>query len=210
MTHAPPAPDGSAPRERRSVLTGLFVAIPLLAFAGVAVLCYQRLGADTSAIPSPLIGKEPPAFALPIVDPSAPPDKAAAARFTNADLKTGGVTIVNFFASYCEPCKREQGQLMQMAQDKGLAAQGVRVAGIAWKDKTPATRRFLDIDGNPFAVVGADVSGRTGLDWGITGVPETYIVRGDGTIAYKFVGEMNDEIVAAKILPQVEKAGAKR
>lgn len=206
MTDARQIVDGSDRGARRGGLTNLFVVIPLLAFVAIAALCYVRLGADTSAIPSPLIGKPPPAFALPVVDPSRPVDAASKATFTNADLKKGGVTIVNFFASYCEPCKREQPLLARLAENKGLAAKGVRVAGIAWKDKTPATRRFLDIDGNPFAIVGADVSGRTGIDWGITGVPETYVVKGDGTIAYKYVGEMNDEILAGIIMPQVEKA----
>lgn len=203
------APATGAKRGSRGPLTYLLVAVPLLAFAGIAVLCYQRLGVDASAIPSALIGKASPPFELPVIDTGSTGSQPAA-KFTTADLKTGGVSVVNFFASYCDPCKRENPLLMQISQDKALAARGVRLIGIAWEDKIPgATRRFLENDGNPFSIVGEDVSGRTGIDWGITGIPETFIVKGDGTIAYKYVGELTEDVMTNLLMPQVEKAGAR-
>ncbi|MBV8567596.1 MAG: DsbE family thiol:disulfide interchange protein [Methylobacteriaceae bacterium] len=197
--------DGAPPR----LLTNILVAIPLLAFVALAALFYIRVrpGAeDASRIPSALIGKPVPSFSLPVIDPGKPADAdSEGATLSDADLRAGHVTLINMFASWCAPCQEEHPVLMELAANKALAAKGVRVIGIAYKDEVANSLRFLRNDGNPYAVIGADKSGRAGIDWGVYGVPETFIVKGDGTIAYKFIGPMTEAAVAATILPEIEK-----
>lgn len=182
--------------------TSLLALAPLAAFAALAVLLYSRLGSgDPSLIPSPLIGKSLPAFALPPV-----PGLAETPGLSDSDLRKGQVTVLNIFASWCAPCRAEHPVLAQLAQDKQLAALGVKVAGIAYKDDAAKTLAFLKEGGNPYQAVGDDSAGRTFIDLGAYGVPETYIVRGDGTIAYKFVGPMNPQSLARAVLPAIAKA----
>ncbi|MEY9161587.1 DsbE subfamily thiol:disulfide oxidoreductase [Bradyrhizobium japonicum] len=102
------------------------------------------------------------------------------------------MTIVNVFASWCVECREEQGALMELASDQSLHRQGVRLAGIVYKDDPRNALTYLAAYGNPFAQVGIDRSGRTGIDFGVYGVPETYVIKGDGTIAYKLVGGISD------------------
>ena len=182
--------------------TTLIALLPLAAFAALSALFFARLGAgDASRIPSPLIGKPAPAFALgPVAGLSGIPGLA------DNDLRQGGVTILNVFASWCVPCHAEHPVLQQLAADKQLAALGVKLAGIAYKDEPEKIRKFLTAEGNPFAAVGDDGSGRTFIDLGAYGVPETYVVRGDGTIAYKFVGPMTPDSLARELLPAIAKA----
>ena len=116
------------------------------------------------------------------------------------------MTLVNVFASWCVPCHAEHPTLMQLASDPGLRARGVRVVGIAYKDALENTRRFLGAKGNPFADVAIDDTGRTGIDWGVYGVPESFVVRGDGVIAYKFTGPMTPADVEQVIKPEIMKA----
>ncbi len=189
-------PEALAPREakrRRSLL--LF--LPLVFFAAMAVLfnSYLRSDYNASHLPSALIGKPAPSFALAAVPGLAVPGLAL------ADLKTGHVTVVNVFASWCVPCHQEHATLL------GLQREGVNLVGIAYKDEAENTRRFLGRDGNPYRAVGADASGRTGIDFGVTGVPETYVVRGDGTVAGKIVGPLTSEGVRDTLLPAIAKAG---
>lgn len=182
------------PRRRGSLL----VFVPLIVFLSLVGLLLLRLFAgDASRVPSPLIGKEIPAFAL---QPVAGLDKPGLAT---ADLKTGKVTIVNMFASWCVPCRQEQPGLLQLAQ------QGVRIVGVAYKDKPENTRRFLNADGDPYQAVGADETGRTAIDFGVYGVPETYVVKGDGTIAYKIVGPLTEDNIKSELMPALARAGAK-
>ena len=177
----------------------LLPALPLLAMAALGALFYARLGAgDASKIPSALIGRPAPVFALRSLDGSA--------EITQASLATGHVTLVNVFASWCVPCHAEHPTLMQLASDPGLRARGVRVVGIAYKDALENTRRFLGAKGNPFAEVAIDDTGRTGIDWGVYGVPESFVVRGDGVIAYKFTGPMTPADVEQVIKPEIMKA----
>jgi cytochrome c biogenesis protein CcmG/thiol:disulfide interchange protein DsbE len=129
---------------------------------------------------------------------------------SDADLKKGHVTLVNVFASWCVPCHQEHPMLMRLAKDADLAQRGVKLVGLAYKDEPENTRRFLGAEGNPYAAIGMDRSGRAGIDWGVYGVPETFVVRGDGVIAYKFVGPMSEEAFAAKIMPEIAKAMAAR
>ncbi len=178
------------------------VFLPLILFAALALLFLVRLFAgDVSHLPSALIGRQVPHFNL-------PPVAGLAERpgLTDQDMRQGGVTILNVFASWCAPCHQEHALLFALAEDDRLAQQGVRLYGIAYKDAPENVRRFLGQDGDPFARIGVDQSGRTGIDFGVYGVPETFIIRGDGTIAFKFVGPISEDALRDTILPQIEKA----
>ena len=110
------------------------------------------------------------------------------------------------FGSWCEPCHYEHPYLMALAADDALKQKGVVLYGVAQKDFAENVRRFLGAEGDPYAKVGLDPDGRAGIDWGVYGVPETFIVRGDGTIAYKFVGPMTAEALESEVKPQILKA----
>jgi cytochrome c biogenesis protein CcmG, thiol:disulfide interchange protein DsbE len=174
----------------RRALARLRVIIPLLIFFGITALLLVRLGSgDPSRVPSALIGKPAPQFALEPLDgllTSGPPG------LSSADLRRGHVTIVNVFASWCVECREEQGALMALASDRTLQRQGVKLTGIVYKDDPRNALAYLTTNGNPFAQVGTDRSGRTGIDFGVYGVPETYVIKGDGTIAYKLVGGISE------------------
>lgn len=186
MTDAPLPGRPAAPARG----TRLLVALPLIGFAALAVLFAVRLGAgDPSRVPSALIGKSLPGFALPPLDGLDTPGRPG---LSTADLKTGHVTLLNVFASWCAECHDEHDALMDLARNPALKAEGVTLAGMVYKDEPGNARRYLGSKGNPFAQVGTDASGRTGLDLGVYGVPETFVVRGDGTVAYKLVGGVTD------------------
>jgi cytochrome c biogenesis protein CcmG, thiol:disulfide interchange protein DsbE len=160
---------------------------------------FLRLGAgDPALIPSALIGQSAPPLTLPGLDGAAGP--------TDADLRQGHVSLVNVFASWCEPCHTEHEYLMALAADPSLKAKGVAIYGVAQKDSSENIRRFLGAKGDPYAKVGLDADGRVGIDWGVYGVPETFIVRGDGSIAYKVVGPMTAELLESEVKPQILKA----
>jgi cytochrome c biogenesis protein CcmG, thiol:disulfide interchange protein DsbE len=183
-----------APRRR-----GLLTLLPLLVFGALAALFFARLFAgDASRIPSALIGQSAPGLDLPGLE--------GAAGLKDADLRQGHVTIVNVFASWCLPCHEEHDVLLDLAADKALAAKGVRLIGVAQKDDPENVRRFLGAKGDPYAKVALDRDGRAGIDWGVYGVPETFIVKGDGTVAFKFIGPMSAEALASVVRPQIEKA----
>jgi cytochrome c biogenesis protein CcmG, thiol:disulfide interchange protein DsbE len=185
-------------KTRRSWL----VFLPLILFAALALLFFLRLFAgDVSRLPSALIGRQVPHFNLPPVT-----GLAERPGLSDQDLRQGGVTVLNVFASWCAPCHLEHPLLFALAQDDNLAEEGVRLFGIAYKDSPENIRRFLGQDGDPFARIGVDQSGRTGIDFGVYGVPETFIIKGDGTIAFKFVGPITEDALRDTILPQIEKA----
>lgn len=193
---------GSGGRGMRSPLRFL----PLAAFALLAALFFVRLFAgDASRLPSALIGKPAPVFALPAMD--GPPDVPA---LSSDDLRRGHVSVVNVFASWCAPCRAEHPSLMALARDEKLKAKGVELYGLSYKDEPSNARRFLDEDGNPFAKIGVDSAGRTAIDFGVYGVPETFVVRGDGVIAYKFVGPLSPQSLATTLIPEIEKAMGER
>jgi cytochrome c biogenesis protein CcmG/thiol:disulfide interchange protein DsbE len=184
----------TAPRPRRWL-----AFLPLIAFACLAALLFLRLGAgDPSRIPSALIGEPAPPLTLPGLD--------GAPGLTDADLRQGHVSLVNVFGSWCEPCHFEHQYLMSLAADPSLQAKGVAIYGVAQKDSPENVRRFLGAKGDPYAKVGLDENGRAGIDWGVYGVPETFIVKGDGSIAYKVVGPMTAEVLESEVKPQILKA----
>ncbi len=184
------------PWRRRS-----FLALPLVVFASIAALLLLRLqSGDPSLLPSVLIGRPAPAFDLPPVEGLGVPGLAT------RDLRGGHVTLINVFASWCVECHTEHDQLLALAQDPDLKAEGVTLVGLAYKDKPADERRYLGLEGNPFTAVGNDEAGRTGIDFGVYGVPETYVVKGDGTIAFKFVGPIDADTLRDSIWPQIEAA----
>ncbi len=198
MAAGAPTPAPDLRRRRRSPL----VFLPLVLFALLMVLFLVRLySGDASLLPSALIGKPVPAFTLPPVE-----GLAGKPGFSDADLREGKVTLINVFASWCVPCHQEHETVMKLAADPALAKAGVRLFGLAYKDDPEAVRRFLAQAGDPFARVGADRNGRTAIDFGVYGVPETFIIKGGGTIAYRFVGPMSEESYRSTILPEIAKA----
>jgi cytochrome c biogenesis protein CcmG, thiol:disulfide interchange protein DsbE len=177
--------------------------LPLLVFAVMAALFYAALfSGDPSRLPSALIGKPVPQFSLPPIEGIAETGKTTPG-FSAADLANGEVSIVTVWASWCGPCIQEQPNLIALKEQHGL-----RVIGINYKDDPVAARRFLTRYGNPFAAIGADVSGRVAIDWGVYGVPETYVVDGRGQIVHKLVGPVSAEAIKSNILPAVAKAKA--
>ena len=195
------APADAAAAELKTRRSWL-VFLPLIFFAALALLFFLRLFAgDVSRLPSALIGRQVPHFNLPPVT-----GLAERPGLSDQDLRQGGVSVLNVFASWCAPCHLEHPLLFALAQDDNLAEEGVRLFGIAYKDSPENIRRFLGQDGDPFARIGVDQSGRTGIDLGVYGVPETFIIKGDGTIAFKFVGPITEDALRDTILPQIEKA----
>jgi cytochrome c biogenesis protein CcmG/thiol:disulfide interchange protein DsbE len=191
MSDAPAAP---AARRRLSL-----ALLPLIAFLLLAGLLFVRLGAgDASRLPSALIGQSAPSLNL--------PGLGDAPGLSDADLRKGHVTLVNIFASWCQPCHVEHEFLLALSKDADLKARGVTLVGVAQKDSPENIRRFLGAAGDPYAKVGMDADGRAGIDWGVYGVPETFIVRGDGVIAYKVIGPMNAETLESVVKPEILKA----
>jgi cytochrome c biogenesis protein CcmG, thiol:disulfide interchange protein DsbE len=179
----------------------ILVLLPLAAFLALAALFFVRLlgGGDASRIPSALIGRDAPATDLPPVaglerDGKPVPGLAA------SDFK-GTVTVLNVWASWCVPCHDEAPLLVQLARDSRI-----RLVGINYKDQADNARRFLGRYGNPFAASGADVNGRAAIEWGVYGVPETFIIGRDGKIAYKLVGPVTSDNIEQVVKPEIEKA----
>ena len=190
------ASDNPAPQKRRR----LIVLLPLIAFLALAALFLYRLGAgDPSNLPSALIGRPAPDTPLPPVA-GLVRDGTPVPGIAGADFK-GAVTLVNVWASWCVPCVVEAPLLMKLAEDKRL-----RLVGINYKDQPENARRFIGRYGNPYAAVGADGQGRASIDWGVYGVPETFVVGRDGRIAYKLVGPITEANLEAVLKPQLEKA----
>jgi cytochrome c biogenesis protein CcmG/thiol:disulfide interchange protein DsbE len=180
----------------------LVLLVPLVIFVALAALLYARLfSGDPSTLPSALIGRPAPDLALPPLE-GLTADGAAVPGFSRAELASGEVTIVNVFASWCAPCREEHPVLMD------LKARGLRLFGLNHKDSPENARRFLGGLGNPFSRVGVDPNGRASIEWGVYGVPETFVVDGQGRIAFKFVGPLTAAAVETKLLPEIEKAKA--
>ena len=178
----------------------IIVLAPLVVFLGLVILFLFRLySGDPSRIPSALIGQPAPKTTLPPVaglDRNGEPVPGIdPARFN------GAVTLMNVWASWCVPCHDEAPLLVELARDTRL-----RVIGINYKDDPENARRFLGRYGDPFAAVGADKNGRAAIEWGVYGVPETFVIGRDGRIAYKLVGPITPENLDTVIKPEIEKA----
>jgi cytochrome c biogenesis protein CcmG, thiol:disulfide interchange protein DsbE len=178
----------------------LIVLVPLLAFLALAGLFVLRLGAgDPSRIPSALIGHPAPQTDLPPL-PRLEREGKAVPGLASADFNSN-VTVLNVWASWCVPCREEAPLLMTLAADRR-----VRVVGINYKDQPDNARRFLGRYGNPFIANGTDGNGRAAIEWGVYGVPETFVVGRDGRIAYKLIGPITPDNLERGLKPAIEKA----
>ncbi len=148
---------------------------------------------DKSMLPSALVGKPAPAVDLPALAEGAP-------RLTLDSFK-GQLVAINFFASWCLPCRAEHPVLKELTTELGIP-----VIGIAWKDKPEASRAFLAELGDPYAATGTDESGRTGIDFGITGIPETFLVDANGIVTYRFAGPLSPEALSDVLVPAIREA----
>lgn len=183
--------EGEEPARRRSWLPSLV----LLIFIGLVVIFWQGLGReDPNALPSTLVGRPAPTLVLePLGDTPLLEDRA---------LREGGVKLVNFWASWCAPCRAEHPQLQR------LADAGIPVYGVNYKDEPGKALGFLAELGNPYALLGADRSGRQAIEWGVYGVPETFVLDASGKVLLRFPGPMTSDVIARKIMPAIEKARA--
>jgi len=176
----------------------IVVLLPVAVFAAlvglmISLLTDSERNDDLSRLPSALIGKPAPETSLPPINATIP------GGFSTADLK-GQVSLVNVFASWCIPCLAEHPQI------ESLAERGVPVYGINHRDKPEAAETWLRRHGNPYIAVGADLDARASIDWGVTGVPETFIIDRNGVITYKHVGPITQDALDKKILPKLREA----
>ncbi len=169
-------------------LRRLLYALPVLLLALFAWLAWRGLAPDRdpAALPSALIGKPVPQFDLPPLDP-------AAEQLATKDL-AGHVTVINFFASWCAPCKAEHPLLFQLGKDYG-----VPVYGIALQDQTADTRRYIREMGSPYTKIGLDQNGRVAIDFGVTGVPETFVLDRNGIVRYRLSQPLDPELIVGEI-----------
>ncbi len=175
----------------------LIFVIPVLLFAGLAFFLFKSLmGPPPEVMPSMLVDNPAPTTPLPPLDP-------ATEGFTPADLKSGHVTVVNFFASWCIPCRQEASVLPMLAK-----MPGVQLYGIVYKDMPDKAQAFLNEVGNPFARIDLDEAGSAGIEWGITGVPETFIIDGKGTVLLRHAGPLTPSIIKSDLVPVIAKAHA--
>lgn len=182
--------------EARPPSRRLIVFLPLLMFLALAGVFLMQLlsGRDASTVPSALIGEPAPETNLPPLE---------GMQLPGIDMKAtaGKVTLLNVFASWCVPCRQEHPTLLALSQDKRFS-----LIGLNYKDVPENARRFLGDLGNPYGAIGVDEKGRAAINWGVYGVPETFLVGRDGTILYKHVGPLSPEAAQAELLPMVEKA----
>jgi len=176
-----------------------WMALPLLAFAALATLFWFRLGSDPSKIPSALIGRPVPQTALPAL-PGLTGDGVPIPGLDPAAFK-GRVSVVNVWASWCIPCHEEMPLLTELGRDKRL-----QIVGINQKDVPDNARRFLGRYGNPFSAVGMDGNGRASIEWGVYGVPETFVIGRDGTITYKMIGGITRQNLDSVLKVEIDKA----
>ncbi|WP_239025318.1 DsbE family thiol:disulfide interchange protein [Rhodoligotrophos defluvii] len=179
----------------------IWALVPAIVFALLALALFVRLqGDDPSKVPSPLVGRPVPDFALPGLA-GLKSEGTPVPGFAASDLAKGEVSLVNVWASWCVPCREEHPLLMQIA-----AQQAVKLYGINYKDEQENARRFLGLLGNPYHAVGVDAQGKTAIELGFYGVPETFVVNGKGVITYKWIGPMTPEVIEKQIIPAITAA----
>src|SRR5436190_4515080 len=191
--------------EEKPARGRLLVLLPLAVFLALAALFFFRLGSgDPSRIPSALIGHPAPETNMPAVPGLLARDGKPLPGIAPADFR-GAVTLVNVWASWCIPCHDEAPLLNALAADSRI-----RLVGINYKDQPDNARRFLGRHGNPFVAAGADGNGRASMEWGVYGVPETFLIGRDGKIAYKLVGPITEANLERVLKPEIEKELAAR
>ncbi|MDO8290929.1 MAG: DsbE family thiol:disulfide interchange protein [Parvibaculum sp.] len=175
--------------------SALIPAAFFLIVAGLFLAAVFR--GDGTLVPSPLIGRAVPVFSLPAIE------GVSLSGFADTDFGKGVPVIVNVWASWCVPCRDEHAVLSALKTKTDVV-----IFGLNYKDTSEGASQFLSELGNPFTRLGADASGRVGIDWGVYGVPETYIVDGKGRIVYKHVGPLTMQIVDDELLPALRAASA--
>ncbi|WP_350335678.1 DsbE family thiol:disulfide interchange protein [Coralliovum pocilloporae] len=187
--------EASVAVKKGSGLRIVLILLPLIIFLALAGLFFERLGSgdNPNNLPSALKGKPAPEFTLPALDGTGVPG------FSRADLK-GQVTLVNIWASWCVPCRQEHPIINELAKDDRF-----KVFGLNYKDTPDNARAFLTELGNSFDAIGVDPKGRTGIDWGVYGVPETFVVDRNGVIRYKFIGPLTARSKRDILMPEIEK-----
>ncbi len=169
--------------------------VPLVLFLLLAGLLYRGLSLDPKIVPSPLIGKPMPAFTLPRLDD-------ASATISDTDLK-GKVSVLNIWATWCTSCRAEHGTLLEFAR-----ANKVAIYGLNYKDNRADAKRWLMQLGNPYIANAFDADGRAGMDWGVYGAPETFVMDKQGIIRHKHIGPLTRQVLATEILPLIAKLEA--
>jgi cytochrome c biogenesis protein CcmG/thiol:disulfide interchange protein DsbE len=179
----------------------ILAALPLALFLGLALIFWTQLksGRDISEIPSALIGTKAPLRDLePLVGAVR---NGAPVPALSAETGRGKLMLVNFWASWCVPCRQEHPIILSLSRDPRLT-----VVGVNYKDGSENALRFLGELGNPFSAIGLDPNGKMAIDWGVYGIPETYLVGADGTILYKKVGPFDEKSLQNGLYPAIEKA----
>jgi cytochrome c biogenesis protein CcmG/thiol:disulfide interchange protein DsbE len=184
----------AAPPSRRLLLLAPLGVAALGGAAFLTLLGRMKQGTyDPHTLPSMLIGKKLPHFDLPGGGPLT--------GLSSAEIEAvGKPLLVNFFASWCIPCVEEAPQLM------ALKSQGVAIYGIAYKDRLDATGGFLAQNGNPYTRIGLDLPGRVAIDFGVYGVPETYLLDAGGIVRWRWAGALTDEVIAGTLMPMLKAA----
>jgi len=195
-----PNPSDAAPNAARGLS---WVVVPVLAFAALMLLfAFALTSGDPSRLPSALIGKPVPAMEFPALEGLLDTGRPVPG-FASADLAKGSVSVVNFWAAWCTECAAEQDLLIELK-----AKTGVPIYGVDYKDDVVGARRFLGRYGNPFKAVGTDKAGRSAIEWGVYGMPETFVINGKGEIAFKHVGAITPESLETKLIPAIAQAAA--
>ena len=195
LSNTPQAAPGVAARPSHSAhwrRFRLLFIVPAVLFVGLMLAFGLSLNRDPSRVPSALIGKPVPEFSL-------APVKGRVLGLSTADLR-GDVSLVNVFASWCVACREEHLLLMRM-REQGT----VTIHGIDYKDKPDDAARWLDTMGDPYTRTGADLDGRVAIDWGVYGVPETYVIDRRGRIAFKQIGPISEQALTQTILPLIDR-----
>ncbi len=190
-----PSDDRTEPAAK-SRMRYVIAALPLVIFAALAIAFATQLesGRDTSEIPSALLGTKAPPLKLAALEGSERP------ALTSAEI-AGKLTLVNVFASWCVPCREEHPLLLALSKDPRIT-----VVGINYKDRNDNALRFLGELGNPFQAIGVDPNGKAAIDWGVYGIPESYLVAPDGKILFKKVGPFDPQSIETQLMPAIEKA----
>ena len=183
---------GHPSKETGSRRSRMGFYVPILVFAVLAVVLGWGLTTDPKSVPSTLIGKRVPEFTL-------PPVKGRTLGLSGEDLR-GTVSLVNVFASWCTACLKEHPIFMQLRK-----ANTVPIHGLNYKDPQDAAERWLNRHGDPYSRTGADVNGRVGIEWGVYGVPETFVIGKDGRIAHKQIGPVTKDILEGILLPMIKR-----
>lgn len=191
----------SVPSSRPGRLRYGLAVLPLVLFGALAALFWSQLesGRDIREIPSALIGTKAPTLDLPPLE-GATLAAAPMPALNDAAIR-GKLTLVNVWASWCIPCREENPLILALSKDPRLT-----VVGINYKDKTDNAVRFLGELGNPFSAIGIDPRGKSAIDWGVYGIPESYLVDASGTIVYKRVGPFDEKSLSEGLYPAIEKA----